>query len=58
MRCTTCDGRGYVPPKLPRGYDPAFRIAEPCPDCGGTGAMHCLGEKVAQVDELYLEVKK
>ena len=44
MICTTCDGKGRVPkhPKRLRELAPLlFEERVPCPDCGGTGRMHC-----------------
>lgn len=56
MKCATCDGTGshpgnpFMESQIVGGWDLLLPVHYPCPDC--------LGEKVAQVDELYLEVKK
>ncbi len=42
MRCTECHGRGVFGTINSDGeYGPLFPRALPCPECGGTGHLHC-----------------
>ena len=47
MRCTFCDGTGKAHP----GSMDWSPDGLPCPDCGGTGILHCCEGEQCQPDK-------
>lgn len=50
MKCETCHGTRYVIASRERR-----ETRKPCPDCGGTGVMHCCDGLQEQPSELNFE---
>jgi DnaJ-class molecular chaperone len=53
MICPACQGKGFILPAFARKKDgaPVGTASTPCPECNGSGVVHCCEGDQAQPEQ-------